>query len=132
VSGTLPCRADTQCRPRFGDIWRCRRHVADMSPTCGAKSRRLRNTVHSVRNMVALQTPIIPMIAVSTRQTVVRRDSLVERRSRTMPLCSLRRSLRKPSRCWIRCLKKWIDSLPRGSRRNLKATATPEGVGRVV
>jgi len=37
VSGTLPCRADTQCRPRFGDIWRCRRHVADMSPTCGAK-----------------------------------------------------------------------------------------------
>jgi len=37
VSGTLPCRNDTQCRPRFGDIWRCRRHVADMSPTCGAK-----------------------------------------------------------------------------------------------
>ena len=37
MSGTLPCRADTQCRPRFGDIWRCRRHVADMSPTCGAK-----------------------------------------------------------------------------------------------
>jgi len=29
---------DTQCRPRFGDIWRCGRHVADMSPTCGAKS----------------------------------------------------------------------------------------------
>ena len=39
MSGTLPCRADTQCRPRFGDIWRCRRHVADMSPTCGAKRR---------------------------------------------------------------------------------------------
>jgi len=38
VSGTLPCRNDTQCRPRFGDIWRCRRHVADMSPTCGAKN----------------------------------------------------------------------------------------------
>ena len=37
MSGTLPCRNDTQCRPRFGDIWRCRRHVADMSPTCGAK-----------------------------------------------------------------------------------------------
>ena len=34
MSGTLPCRNDTQCRPRFGDIWRCRRHVADMSPTC--------------------------------------------------------------------------------------------------
>jgi len=31
VSGTLPCRADTQCRPRFGDIWRCRRHV-ELSP----------------------------------------------------------------------------------------------------
>ena len=38
MSGTLPCRADTQCRPRFGDIWQCRRHVADMSATCGAKS----------------------------------------------------------------------------------------------
>jgi len=37
VSGTLPCRNDTQCRPRFGDIWRCRRHVGDTSATCGAK-----------------------------------------------------------------------------------------------
>ena len=83
--------------------------------------RRLRNTVHSVRNMVALQTPMTPMIAVSTRQTVVRRDSLVERRSRTMPSCSLRRSLRKPRRSWTICLRKWIDLLSRGPRRNLKA-----------
>jgi tellurite resistance protein len=57
--------------------------------------RRLRNTVTSVRNMVALQTPITPMIAASTRQTVVRRDSLVERRSRTIALYSSRKSLRR-------------------------------------
>ena len=31
VSGTLLCRNDTQCRPRFGDIDTCRR------ATCGAK-----------------------------------------------------------------------------------------------
>jgi len=37
MSGPLPCRNDTQCRPRFGDIWRCRRHVGDTSATCGAK-----------------------------------------------------------------------------------------------
>jgi len=37
VSGTLLCRNDTQCRPRFGDIDTCRRHVGDMSATCGAK-----------------------------------------------------------------------------------------------
>ena len=37
MSGTLLCRNDTQCRPRFGDIWRCRRHVGDTSATCGAK-----------------------------------------------------------------------------------------------
>jgi uncharacterized Zn-finger protein len=35
--GPLLCRNDTQCRPRFGDIWRCRRHVGDTSATCGAK-----------------------------------------------------------------------------------------------
>ena len=28
MSGTLPCRADTQCRPRFG----CRRHVELSKP----------------------------------------------------------------------------------------------------
>ena len=33
MSGPLLCRDDTLCRPRFGDIWRCRRHVGDMSPT---------------------------------------------------------------------------------------------------
>ena len=37
MSGPLLCRNDTQCRPRFGDIWRCRRHVGDTSATCGAK-----------------------------------------------------------------------------------------------
>ena len=37
MSGTLLCRNDTQCRPRFGDIDTCRRHVGDMSATCGAK-----------------------------------------------------------------------------------------------
>ena len=35
--GPLLCRNDTQCRPRFGNIWRCRRHVGDTSATCGAK-----------------------------------------------------------------------------------------------
>jgi len=39
--------------------------------------RRLRSTVISVTSMVALQTPITPMIAASTRRMVVRRDSLV-------------------------------------------------------
>ena len=38
MSGPLLCRNDTQCRPRFGDIWRCRRHVGDTSATCGAKA----------------------------------------------------------------------------------------------
>ena len=37
MSRPLLCRNDTQCRPRFGDIWRCRRHVGDTSATCGAK-----------------------------------------------------------------------------------------------
>ena len=37
-SGPLLCRNDTQCRPRFGDIWRCRRHVGNTSATCGAKA----------------------------------------------------------------------------------------------
>ena len=38
MSGPLLCRNDTQCRPRFGDIWRCRRHVGDTSATCRAKA----------------------------------------------------------------------------------------------
>jgi len=60
--------------------------------------RRLISTVISVTSTVALQTPITPMIAASTRRTVVRRGSLVERRSRTIASCSSRRSLRKPRR----------------------------------
>ena len=37
VCGPRLCRNNTQCRPRFGDIWRCRRHVGDTSATCQAK-----------------------------------------------------------------------------------------------
>ena len=33
MSGPLLCRNDTRCQPRFGDIWRCRRHVGDTSAT---------------------------------------------------------------------------------------------------
>jgi hypothetical protein len=60
--------------------------------------RSLRNTVTSVKRTVALQTPIILKIAASTRRTVVGRDSLVERRSRTIASRSLRRNLRKQIR----------------------------------
>jgi hypothetical protein len=38
MSGPLLFHNDKQCRPRFGDIWRCRRHVGDTSATCGAKA----------------------------------------------------------------------------------------------
>ena len=40
--------------------------------------KKLRSTVLSVINKVALQTPITPMTAAFTRQTVVGRDSLVD------------------------------------------------------
>ena len=43
--------------------------------------RRPRNTVHSVRNMVALQTPITPMTAVSTRDGSKKGQSRGEKKS---------------------------------------------------
>jgi len=55
VSGTLLCRNDTQCRPRFGDIDTCRRHVGDMSATCGAK-----DIIHQQAfGLVKLQSPVM-------------------------------------------------------------------------
>jgi hypothetical protein len=44
----------------------------------------------------------------------------------------LKKKLEKTEKKFLRCLRKWSDFLIRGSRRNLIATATPEGVGRVV
>jgi len=67
VSGTLPCRADTQCRPRFGDIWRCRRHVADMSATCGAKGPGMFHTKFTQFHTLFLR-PAFPNIRI--RQTI--------------------------------------------------------------
>ena len=45
MSGPLLCRNDTQCWPRFGDIWRYWRHVGDTSATCGAKKQTTRHII---------------------------------------------------------------------------------------
>ena len=53
MSGPLLCRNHTQCRPRFGDIWRCRRHVGDTSATYRAKPASRAATINQANQIVA-------------------------------------------------------------------------------
>ena len=70
MSGPLLCCNDTQCRPRFGDIWRCQRHVGDTSATYRAKQIRLRKHNIHVAERAFVEGASTPSECLETTRSV--------------------------------------------------------------